>query len=58
MVEGVYSKNTGTLYVELMNIEEYAELINKAKKEADQLQETINQLRMFDAQFRIRTNED
>ena len=40
--------NTGVLNIEIKNIAALKDLVEKAKKEADQLSETINQLENFD----------
>ena len=40
--------NTGILNIEIKNIAALKDLVEKAKKEADQLSETINQLENFD----------
>ena len=37
-------KPKGIIKIDVKNIEEFNQLITKAKKEADQLQKTINQL--------------
>ena len=39
---------TGRLYVEVTNMPEFQELIQKAKREADQLNKTIDRLSNFD----------
>jgi hypothetical protein len=44
----VSEKSTGCLRIEVSNLPEFKELIEQAKREADQLQETINRLRYFD----------
>lgn len=40
--------NTGILNIEIKNIAALKDLVEKAKREADQLSETINQLENFD----------
>lgn len=40
--------NTGILNIGIKNIAALKDLVEKAKKEADQLSETINQLENFD----------
>ena len=37
----------GTLHISVTNIKEFAEMVEQARKEADQLQKTINQLANF-----------
>lgn len=39
---------TGRLHIEVTNLPEFQKLIDKAKREADQLQATVNQLSDFD----------
>ena len=47
--------NTGTLNIEIKNIAALKDLVEKAKKEADQLSETINQLENFDLKIVVST---
>lgn len=49
--------NDGTLYISATNIQEFKCLINKAKKQADELQDTINQLEFFNLHFKFATDE-
>lgn len=54
--------NDGTLYIYISatNIQEFKCLINKAKKQADELQElqdTINQLEFFNFHFKFATDK-
>lgn len=49
--------NDGTLYISATNIQEFKCLINKAKKQADELQDTINQLEFFNFHFKFATDE-
>lgn len=39
---------TGRLRIEVKNLPEFEDLLNQAKQEADQLQETINRLSNFE----------
>ncbi len=39
---------TGCLRISVINLPELNEIINRAKKEADQLQSTIDQLKRFE----------
>lgn len=56
-MEGYYSKEKdsqhkkGRLHIEITNLQEFDELIEQAKSEADQLQETINRLRHFELEI-------
>lgn len=56
-IEGYYTKeidqqiSKGRLHIEVMNFQEFAELIRQAKTEADQLQKTINRLRNFELEI-------
>ena len=59
-MEGYFAKDeqgkglrvpTGRLRIEVVNLSEFRELIEKAKHEADQLQKTINQLRSFNLEI-------
>lgn len=56
-IEGYYTKEIdqqipkGRLHIEVMNLQEFAELIRQAKTEADQLQKTINRLRNFELEI-------
>ena len=52
------SKNPkGSLYIEVKNLPEFQQLIEKAKKEADQLQKTINQLNSFELKIDFNVNQ-
>lgn len=54
-IEGYYIKglgpSTGTLHIEVKNLPEFEKLISQAKKEADQLQATINRLKCFELEI-------
>ncbi len=56
-MEGYYmgkdqtGESTGRLNISVTNIPEFNELIEKAKKEADQLIDTIARLRRFDIEI-------
>lgn len=39
---------TGRLYIEVRNMPEFRKLVEQAKKEADQLKKTIDQLQYFE----------
>lgn len=54
---GNYSSNDGTLNILVTNFKEFESLIDKAKKQADELQETINQLEFFNLRFKFTTDE-
>ena len=47
---GNYS-NEGVLNISATNLQEFESLIKKAKKQADELQDTINQLEFFNFSF-------
>ena len=53
----VSEKPTGCLRIEVSNLPEFEELIEQAKKEADQLQETLNRLRYFDLNIDFEVKE-
>lgn len=55
---GNYSSNDGTLDILVTNFKEFESLIDKAKKQADELQETINQLEFFNFSFKFSTDKD
>lgn len=55
---GNYSSNDGTLNILVTNFKEFESLIDKAKKQADELQETINQLEFFNFSFKFSTDKD
>lgn len=55
---GNYSSNDGTLNILVTNFKEFESLIDKAKKQADELQDTINQLEFFNFSFRFSTGND
>ncbi len=58
-MEGYYTKETeagtGRLHIEVMNLPELKKLIKQAKKEADQLRETINRLENFELVIDFKT---
>lgn len=54
---GNYSSD-GTLNILVTNFKEFESLINKAKKQADELQDTINQLEFFNFSFKFSTDKD
>lgn len=49
-------KPKGILKIDVKNIEEFNQLITKAKKEANQLQKTINQLACFHLEITLDTS--
>ena len=52
------SKNPkGSLYIEVKNLPEFQQLIEEVKKEADQLQKTINQLNSFELKIDFNVNQ-
>lgn len=53
----VSEKPTGCLRIEVSNLPEFAELIEQAKKEADQLQKTLNSLSYFDLNIDFEVKE-
>lgn len=53
----VSEKSTGCLRIEVSNLSEFKELIEQAKREADQLQETLNRLRYFDLNIDFEVKE-
>lgn len=55
---GNYSSSDGTLNILVTNFKEFESLINKAKKQADELQDTINQLEFFNFSFKFSTDKD
>ena len=55
---GNYSSNDGTLNILVTNFKEFESLIDKAKKQADELQDTINQLEFFNFSFKFSTDKD
>lgn len=55
---GNYSSNDGTLNILVTNFKEFESLIDKAKKQADELQETINQLEFFNLHFKFTTDKE
>lgn len=55
---GNYSSNDGTLNILVTNFKEFESLIDKAKKQADELQETINQLEFFNFSFKFSIDKD
>lgn len=48
---------TGRLHVEVVNLPEFQELVNRAKQQADQLQETINRLSKFELNIDFSINK-
>ena len=48
---------TGRLHIEVTNLQEFQELINRAKSEADQLQKTINRLNGFELNIDFSTKQ-
>lgn len=48
---------TGRLHVEVINLPEFRQLIEQAKKEADQLQKTINRLSNFNLDIDFSVSE-
>ena len=55
---GNYSSSDGTRNILVANFKEFESLINKAKKQADELQDTINQLEFFNFSFKFSTDKD
>lgn len=55
---GNYSSSDDTLNILVTNFKEFESLINKAKKQADELQETINQLEFFNWHFKFTIDKD
>lgn len=49
---------TGRLNIEVVNLQEFKELIDRAKHEADQLQETINRLSCFELNIDFNIGKD
>lgn len=49
---------TGRLRIEVMNLPEFKKLIKQAKKEADQLRETINRLENFELAIDFKTLDE
>lgn len=56
-MDGNYSSD-GTLYIKATNLQKFQKLIEKAKKQADELQDTINQLEFFDFNFKFSIEEN
>ena len=54
---GNYS-NEGVLNISATNLQEFESLIKKAKKQADELQDTINQLEFCNFSFKFSTDKD
>lgn len=54
---GNYS-NEGVLNISATNLQEFESLIKKVKKQADELQDTINQLEFFNFSFKFSTDKD
>lgn len=54
---GNYSSE-GVLNISATNLQEFESLIKKAKKQADELQDTINQLEFFNFSFKFSTDKD
>lgn len=48
----------GILKIDVNNLDEFSRLITKAKKEADQLQKTINQLASFHLEITLDTTRN
>lgn len=48
----------GTIYFHATNIEKYNKLIERAKKEAQQLSDTVAELENFKFQFKFSTEEN
>lgn len=46
--EAYTNKSKGTVHLGVTNLYEYKKLVEQAKKQADELQKTINQLSNFD----------
>ena len=54
---GNYS-NEGVLNISATNLQEFESLIKKVKKQADELQDTINQPAFFNFSFKFSTDKD
>lgn len=50
--------NEGVLNISATNLQEFESLIKKAKKQADELQDTINQLEFFNWHFKFTIDKD
>lgn len=46
--EAYTNKSNGTVHLSVSNFSKYKKLVEQAKKQADELQRTINQLENFD----------
>lgn len=58
MGSGRYVNSDSALYLEAANVPEFAELVKRAKNEAEQLWRTINQLEIFEIRFDIKSTSD
>lgn len=52
-MEGYFSPTDNSLKISVSNVPEFQKLLSQAKKEADQLQETIHQLENFSLNIRF-----
>lgn len=51
--KGFMNNEKGTLHVGVTNLSEFEKLVEQAKKQADELQNTIDQLRNFDLDIHL-----
>ena len=51
-----YYEHLSMLFVSVTNIAEFNELLKKAKKQADELNDTIHQLEEFDLKIKFDSN--
>ena len=52
-MEGMYSREKGTLHIGVSNVPEFEKLISQAHEEAKALMETIERLKWFDLEIDI-----
>lgn len=53
-----FNKSEGILNISVINIKDFEELIFKAKKQADELQNTIDQLENFKLEIKFYDGKD
>lgn len=56
-VKGYFDTNDSLLFISVTNLKGFEELIKKAKKQADELQETIDQLENFELNIKFLDNK-
>lgn len=56
-VKGYFDTNDSLLFISVTNLKGFEELIKKAKKQADELQETIDQLENFELNIKFSDNK-